>query len=155
MNSRQMFRQRFGVLLALLGGVAIPGCSLFSEQTSLAVGSYALFKFGSGALPTKIFELPTQDGQPSGCWYTLTEGTLQLSSGADHRFEYTLVYRDSCDGRVLWTTNESGEFVQDGSTLTFTVTGVDSTVSFRGTVSGETVSVERGVGYSYSFRKKS
>lgn len=127
----------------------LAACSLVSEPGDEVGGGYTLVRFGVDPLPVKIFELP-----PGGCWYSITEGALLLDTRLDRPFEYTLIYRDSCDGDVLSTTHVVGTFTNAGSDLTFVTSSGTGTVSFPGRVRGDTVIVDRSVGFTYYFKKQ-
>jgi len=130
------------------------GCDLFTEPDAGLDGNYPLVGFGADALPAKIFELPTRDGQPTACWYSLTEGSLQLDTRVGQQFEYTLMYRDSCDGQLLSTTNVSGTFTIANNDLVFVTSGGGgSLVTFPGRVRSDTVVVDRSLGFTYYFKK--
>jgi hypothetical protein len=113
-------------------------------------GNLVLFRFGSLPLPVQIDELPNGNGQPSGCWNTLTQGSLNLSrdQGA---FSYDTFYRDSCDGHILSVVSASGTFTQTGRDLLFRISGQNGDVTFPGTIVADTIVMTRAPGYLYAF----
>lgn len=102
------------------GGGIIAACSLSTSSPSIE-GEYRLFRLGSLPIPTKITQLPVspEDPSPSGCWYTLSEGTFEIVVD-NQTFEYLRVYRNSCTGGVLATIGFPGSYQQVADSLIFT-----------------------------------
>lgn len=132
-----------GLLFVAVGSCASPTGPDLS-------GHLALFRFGDVPLPAPIDEIPNRNGQPSGCWNTLTQGSLDLSrdQGA---FGYDTIYRDSCDGHILSVVSASGTFRQTGKDLTFRIAGQNGDVTFPGIIIADTIVITRAPGYVYSF----
>lgn len=119
-------------------------CSNPAEPVAVVDGIYGLVRYGSGSLPALIFELPDRSGNPTDCWYTLSEGTLSVSVLGGN-FSYTRIYRASCDGRVMGTTTVYGQISQSGSTLIFHTPGEGGDHPFSGSVTGNTVTLHQDV----------
>jgi hypothetical protein len=132
--------------------LSLAACSLFTESSEAPDGVYAMSKLGDSLLPVHLSELPDPNGQPSGCWYTLTEGSLQLIS-SERWFGYSLLYRNSCTAEVLESTGASGSFARHGSALTFTISAQDGDVSFPGIYTGNVLIVQRSPQFTYTFER--
>lgn len=127
---------------------ALQACSSTSPS-DIADGVYALVRYGMSSLPANLEQLPNPGGTPSSCWLTLAEGALNLNATAN-KFQYNLTYRNSCDGSVLGTGEASGDFEQNGNSLTFQAVGGNP--PFPGEVSGSRVVVQRGTPFLHFAR---
>jgi hypothetical protein len=113
----------------LMYASSLAGLSCFLTGPSQLAGNYRLVKFGVDAIPVRLFEIPGRDGQSTGCWYTLTEGTLRLTEAPDS-FHYELTYRNSCDNTVLFTNVVEGTWIRTGDGLTFVIPAQDTELRF-------------------------
>lgn len=111
-------------LSLILGAAACSGEAGQGPSATVPIsGTFALFRNGGTLIPAPIAELPDHNQNPSGCWYSLTEGSLVLTAETG-LFSYLLTYRNSCDDRLLGTTAVSGRYRQVGATLQFATRGV-------------------------------
>jgi len=136
--------------VAVLASSLATAC--FLTGPSSPVGSYRLVKFGVDAIPVQLFELPDEHGQPTGCWYALTEGTLHLESAPAH-FSYELIYRNSCTNAVLFDNVVEGHYEGDGEELTFFVNATDGGISFPVEWHDDRLIVREDASHVYTFKK--
>lgn len=130
------------ILSLILGAGACSGEAGQSPSDTVPVsGTFALFRYGGTPIPAPIAELPDHNRNPSGCWYSLTEGNLVLTRETG-LFSYLLTYRNSCDDRLLGTTAVSGRYRQVGATLLFTKAGQTDSIRSNGAVLSDTVLIQ-------------
>jgi hypothetical protein len=120
-------------------------CSPSTDPDPAASGVFVLTMYESPAFPRQALPVPidplfTREGQPTGCWRTLSNGALELSTIEPGSFSYYVVYRNSCSDGVLSAGGLAGHFVQKGTALTFTPVGSNNT--FSGQLVADTVVVE-------------
>lgn len=125
------------------------GCSSSFVGTPSIRGSYDLARYDGKALPSRIFQLPTRDGQPTDCWYTATDGRLTIDAQG---FRLVVTFKDSCTEAVMWIHDEVGTYQWDGGNLTLIVKGADIEFRNKGTVDGELVTVDEPP-HSLTFRR--
>jgi hypothetical protein len=140
------------LFLAIASGVFLASCFLPTES-AFSTGHYALVRFGVDPIPVQLYELPSRQGQPTGCWYTLTDGFMELAKTPNTTFAYTNTYRNSCDGSVLFVESANGAVAQIGDSLSFTVTGVNNSFSFPGRLRQDTVIVVLDASHIYYFKR--
>lgn len=100
-------------------------------------GEYPLAVYGVVVVPGNVAQMPTSDGQPSGCWLRIDEGRITFQ--VTRVFEYRYRFVNSCTGSVLSQVQVQGTWTQNGSRIEFT-----TLVSrFEGEVRGDTVRVVR------------
>jgi hypothetical protein len=131
-----------GTLSLILGAAACSGEAGQSHSDTVPIsGRFVLFRYGGTPIPAPIAELPDHSQNPSGCWYSLTEGSLILTAETG-LFNYVLTYRSSCDDRLLGTTAVAGRFHQVGPTLLFAIRGQTDSIRFNGAVHSDTVLIQ-------------
>jgi hypothetical protein len=128
------------ILSACLGATAI-ACTSPLAPLTIANGEFVLSKYGTTPVPTNLFQLPDQNAQPTSCWYTLSSGSLTLTA-ASHTVHYSIVYRNSCDGSILYNEIVSGRFTQTDGTLVFYIPSQNGEHSFPGTITVDTVALQ-------------
>ncbi len=130
------------ILSLILGAAACSGEAGQSPSDTVPVsGTFALFRYGETPIPAPIAELPDHNRNPSGCWFSLTEGNLVLTRETG-LFSYLLTYRNSCDDRLLGTTAVSGRYQQFGATLLFAIPGQADSIRFSGAALSDTVLIQ-------------
>jgi hypothetical protein len=139
-------------VLVIANAVCVASCFLTTDS-SFAAGQYNLVRFGVDPIPVQLFELPPHQGQPTGCWYTLTDGTMELGRSPNATFAYNNTYRNSCDGAVLFVESANGTVTQVRDSLAFTITGAGNPFTFPGRVRKDTVIAEVDVSHIYFYKR--
>jgi hypothetical protein len=124
---------------------------LFTGPTELG-RTYRLVRFGVDPVPVKLFEIPGGGGQSTGCWYTLTDGDLELTESSA-RFHYELTYRDSCNNSVLFTNIVEGTYERDGDTLTFVIPAQNTELRYQVEIRDDLLIVREDPSHVYTFSR--
>lgn len=133
--------------------IGLVGCGSPAASDAPVDGEFKLVAFGGVPVPVWLDEMPTRSGQPSGCYFTLSDGELAMD-GSRGAFVYDVRYRDSCTGALLSSTSADGSYTASGAVLTFRITGANGTITFGGTVASDTVIIRRNPDYIYYFKRK-
>ena len=132
------------VILCTSGALLLSRCSGPVQPGVVDVlpveGVFSLALYGPDTLPVNLSQLPTRNGQESGCWLQVTEGALSFDVPS-HTFEYHYLMRDSCNGDILATYAVQGTYTQQDSVLRCARACPTGLCSFAGTVKPDTVVV--------------
>lgn len=113
------------ILTAALPLLTLFGCGVVGPSMS---EQYRLARWGDATVPVQITQLPVAPGSQEllNCWYTLADGELTFDLATAH-FNYAIRYRNSCSGRVMWTSQRAGYFVQNGAEVSLVTPRPDGT----------------------------
>lgn len=137
LNSAAVLRS-FGLALALgaLGGCSSSGTT---APQPLVTATMPLTSYNGARLPYDLGPMPPKGENPGGCPILITAGALDINT-AQSSFSYYYEIHNGCTQELMSRPGLFGSYVQEGRSITFTVTRTDGVVAlYTGSVTHSSV----------------
>jgi hypothetical protein len=127
-----------GLALAL-GAPAGCSSSGATAPQPLITATMPLNSYNGARLPYSLGPMPPKGENPGGCPILITTGALDINTTQDS-FSYFYEIHNGCTQELMSRPGLFGSYVQDGRTITFTVTRTDGIVThYTGSVTNSSV----------------
>lgn len=136
-NIAIVFRS-LGLALAL-GPLAGCSSSGATAPQPLVTATLPLNSYNGARLPYSLGPMPPKGENPGGCPILITTGALDINT-TQGSFSYFYEIHNGCTQELMSRPGLFGSYVQDGRTITFTVTRTDGIVThYTGSVTNSSV----------------
>jgi hypothetical protein len=119
------------VVVVVVIGLNVSSCrDLIESDEPEASGGYSLVRYGDEPLPAHYATAPPREPPGESCELRVTGGALTLSAGAKSaaggHFMYSYEVKSDCSGKAVSAPHAGGRFWQNGSRLSFEISGVNN-----------------------------